>query len=89
MSRSRFWGTYGRGIKFHHAGWHIEVCSFTFTDPADWRGLVSWRYRMSRNTITPGVWTDKNPRGRKFETRCFTSKEEARDAAIATAQFAT
>lgn len=85
MGYGKFWGHEGHSIKLQHNGWNIEVGKFTFTDPEDWAWLVSWRYRMSRNTIVPGIWTEKNRRGRKLETRCFTSQEEAREAAIAAA----
>ncbi|MFG6573668.1 hypothetical protein ACGYLO_19095 [Sulfitobacter sp. 1A13353] len=88
MAFGKYWGHLGAVTKFEHAGWYIQLAPFEFTDPEDWKGLTSWRYRMSRNKITPGVWTDKNPRGRKFETRCFTSREEVRKAAMVAAEAA-
>jgi hypothetical protein len=86
MAYGKYWGTYGSFSKFDHAGWHIELCSFTYTEPEGWAGKTSWRYRMSRNTVFQGLWTDKNPRGRKFETRCFTSSDEAKAAALVAAE---
>lgn len=86
MTASKYWGTSGVRYKFNLNGWYIEVQAFTFTEPKAWAGKTSWQYRMSRNSLVPGVWTVKNPRGRNFATRCFTTMEEAKAAAEAAAE---
>lgn len=79
----KYWGhPRGLGIKFTHNGWNVEVGSFEFTQPEEFAGMTSYRYRMSRNDIVRGVWTNKNERARLFERRYFTSIEEAKEAAI-------
>jgi len=79
----KYWGhRRGLGIKFVHNGWNIEIGSFEFTKPEEFFGMTSYQYRMSRNDIVPGVWTDKNDRARLFDRRYFTSIEEAKEAAI-------
>ena len=85
MGFGKYWGYARGGQKFQHNGWNIEVGTFEYTAPEEWAGKIAWRYRMSKNTITQGIWREKNPRGRKFETRCFLSKDEAITAAKATA----
>lgn len=85
MGYGKHWGYEHSHSKFELNGWFIEIGTFEFTAPEAFYGKVSWRYRMSRNKIVPGIWTDKNPRARKFETRCFTSMDEARAAARAAA----
>lgn len=81
MSTKNIWLLYGSGHKFRINGWYAEVISATISAPHPWEGRIIWRFRMSRNTLVNGVWTDKNPLGRKFETHFFTSREEALEAA--------
>lgn len=87
MDFGKYWGHQrSLGIKFTHNGWNIEVGSFEFTKPDEIKGKVSYRYRMSRNDIVPGIWTDKNCRARRFERRYFITADEAKQAAIMKAE---
>lgn len=80
--RPDVWLSYGGcTYKSEINGWYVGVISATIAAPHPWEGRTIWRYRMSRNTIVDGVWTDKNPLGRKFETAYYTSREEAEAAA--------
>ena len=79
------WLTYHEKRRYENNGWFIYVIRATITSPADQKDKDIWRFALNRNDrrgVLENFWQDKNPRGRKFETRYFASLAEAKEAAF-------
>lgn len=68
------WGLYENKKVVEFKDWYIHTVKFT-----DECGLSYYKYCNCRSTYNCRImpWKDKNSRGRKFETRCFTTEKEA------------
>lgn len=65
--------------------WFLFLTSATISAPHEWEGRIIYRYAMSRHKGQKDLyvlWRDKNTLGRKFETRYFTTMDEAREAGM-------
>jgi hypothetical protein len=73
------WGIHSDEHVFKYKDVFIHTTKYT-----DNCGAFYWRFYTSLRGDRKDsgyLWRDKNPRGRKFESRFFTTKEEAMDKA--------